>query len=196
MLPLALCQVPYRFFLNAAVNFSSQKGMMPPRLKSTTSCLSRISGGPLVQILSALILSLSITCFASIDHIEPKAPHSEQTPGELCNKNDPDYHGDRYKEKIPYCQRNVSYHERQKVYEDYDVPAKIRSEYTIDHLIPLSLGGSNDLSNLWPEHKKIKALRPYLEQEVFEDLRDGRITQKKAIRIILEAKLNPEAFAY
>ncbi len=36
--------------------------------------------------------------------------------------------------------RAVSTKEKHKVYRRYD----------IDHLIPLSLGGSNDLRNLWP----------------------------------------------
>ncbi|MEK6554773.1 MAG: HNH endonuclease signature motif containing protein [Bdellovibrionota bacterium] len=148
----------------------------------------------MVQTILAIILSLSISSYAFIDSIKPKVPNEVQTPGELCDQKDPDFAELRYQEKIPYCQRNVSYFQRTAIYEEYKVPVALRGEYTIDHLIPLSIGGSNDSSNLWPEHRKIKALRPYLEQEVFNAVRDGQLTQKKAIQIILEAKLNPEKF--
>ena len=33
----------------------------------------------------------------------------------------------------------------------YHVPAAMRGTTELDHLVPLSLGGSNDVSNLWPE---------------------------------------------
>lgn len=33
----------------------------------------------------------------------------------------------------------------------YGVPASVRATTELDHLVPLALGGSNDVSNLWPE---------------------------------------------
>ncbi len=50
--------------------------------------------------------------------------------------------------------RKVSTKTKSKVYSEYKVSKKDRSKYTIDHLIPLELGGSNALANLWPEPKK------------------------------------------
>ena len=61
----------------------------------------------------------------------------------------------------------------------------------VDHFIPLSIGGTNRRENLWPEHKDIKNLRKNLELDLFEDVRDGKLTQSEAIRRIREAKLNP-----
>jgi hypothetical protein len=49
--------------------------------------------------------------------------------------------------------RNVSAKTKTKVYSEYKVSRKDRSRYTIDHLIPVELGGSNALDNLWPEPK-------------------------------------------
>jgi hypothetical protein len=46
--------------------------------------------------------------------------------------------------------RNVSRAERAQVYAEYgaqDVPGADE----VDHFIPLELGGSNDITNLWPE---------------------------------------------
>jgi hypothetical protein len=33
----------------------------------------------------------------------------------------------------------------------YGEPASLRPTVELDHLIPLELGGANDVSNLWPE---------------------------------------------
>lgn len=143
------------------------------------------------RLLLVLCLSLSCLAFTPIEDVQPKKPNVAQTPGELCDQKDPDFIGYRYKQKVAYCERNVSYFQRVEIYEKYKVPAKLRSEYTIDHFIPLSIGGSNHPSNLWPEHKKIKALRPELEQKVFEAVRDNKMSQDEAIEVIQDAKLNP-----
>lgn len=37
----------------------------------------------------------------------------------------------------------------------YRVPATARATTELDHLVPLSLGGSNDVTNLWPEASDI-----------------------------------------
>jgi hypothetical protein len=37
------------------------------------------------------------------------------------------------------------------VYRAYGIAPPTSGEYEIDHLVPLEVGGSNDLANLWPE---------------------------------------------
>jgi hypothetical protein len=37
------------------------------------------------------------------------------------------------------------------VYDEYGITHHSPGEYEVDHLISLELGGSNDISNLWPE---------------------------------------------
>jgi len=109
-------------------------------------------------------------------------------PGHLCSINNPDFIEYRYQERIPYCERNVSRETKAWIYERSGVPMKERDEYTIDHIIPLAIGGSNEAENLWPEHKKVKALRPDLERELYVELRDNRIDQACAIWIVKKAK--------
>lgn len=47
--------------------------------------------------------------------------------------------------------RNVSLELKKEVYAEYGATYRYRGEYEVDHLISLELGGSNDISNLWPE---------------------------------------------
>lgn len=144
---------------------------------------------------ASIVVSAAI-CFSSLSgawaaKIEPRTPNPEITPGHLCSKRDPDFDGYRYKERIPYCERNVSQALKNAVYEAYSVPVNKRQNYTIDHFIPLSIGGSNAFENLWPEHKKLKEKRLFLELDTYLELERGEITQKEAIRRITEAKMNP-----
>lgn len=47
--------------------------------------------------------------------------------------------------------RNVLYSEKDQAYAEYGISHHSPGQYEVDHLIPLELGGSNDLANLWPE---------------------------------------------
>jgi len=47
--------------------------------------------------------------------------------------------------------RDVSTITKQKVFKEYGIPWSLHSNYEVDHLISLELGGSNDISNLFPE---------------------------------------------
>lgn len=48
--------------------------------------------------------------------------------------------------------RNVSTATKRKVFANYSIGYPPPSgEYEVDHFIPLEIGGSNDITNLWPE---------------------------------------------
>jgi len=47
--------------------------------------------------------------------------------------------------------RDVSAETKAAVYAEYDITHHITGQYEVDHLIPLELGGSNDVKNLWPQ---------------------------------------------
>lgn len=47
--------------------------------------------------------------------------------------------------------RNVPQSEKNQVYAEYGITSHASGQYEVDHFIPLELGGSNDISNLWPE---------------------------------------------
>ena len=136
----------------------------------------------------ALVLVIHTFSYAAIS---PQVPDPEMTSGDLCDESDEDFLEYRYEEQIPYCDRDVSAKTKRLIYERYGVKESDRTDYTIDHFIPLAAGGSNDEKNLWPEHKKIKATRKNLEYRIYLDLVAGRTTQEQAIQKIIEAKTNP-----
>ena len=52
--------------------------------------------------------------------------------------------------------RNVPDSEKQQVFAEYGIPWSEHSGYEVDHIISLELGGSNDISNLYPESYSIQ----------------------------------------
>lgn len=69
--------------------------------------------------------------------------------------------------------RNVPTSEKNQVYAEYGIASHYAGQYEVDHLVSLELGGSNDISNLWPElasptpgfHQKDK-VENYLHDQV------------------------------
>lgn len=131
--------------------------------------------------LLVLLASLSL-------HSYPLTP---RPIGSLCTPQDKDFKEYRYCEQIAYCQRNVSTALKAKIYEWYDIPVEERTNYTIDHIIPLSLGGNNSKANLWPEHKELLKLKGNLEYDLYLSLKRCVESQSNAVKTILDYKLNP-----
>ncbi len=79
--------------------------------------------------------------------------------------------------------RNVPIELKDQVYAEYGIASHEPGQYEVDHLIPLEVGGSNDIANLWPEpadprpgfHEKDQ-LENYLHDEVCS----GRISLQQA----------------
>lgn len=47
--------------------------------------------------------------------------------------------------------RNVPFSEKDQAYAEYGISHHVPGQYEADHLVPLELGGSNEIANLWPE---------------------------------------------
>ena len=83
--------------------------------------------------------------------------------------------------------RNVPESEKQQVYAEYHAKYSAvlyrPGAYEIDHLISLELGGSNDITNLWPEiygDKWGAHVKDRLENELHRQVCAGSITLKDA----------------
>ena len=49
------------------------------------------------------------------------------------------------------AERNVSQSLKRQVYAAYGIINRPPGQYEVDHLVNLSIGGSNDIANLWPQ---------------------------------------------
>jgi hypothetical protein len=58
-------------------------------------------------------------------------------------------------------------------YPAYGIPAGTPSE--LDHLVPLELGGSNDISNLWPEAGRVPNVKDAVENRLRAEVCAGRV---------------------
>jgi hypothetical protein len=83
--------------------------------------------------------------------------------------------------------RNVTETEKNQDYAEYGIASHTTGEYEVDHFVSLELGGSNDISNLFPEaanpapgfHEKDK-----VENYLHEQVCSGAITLQEAQREI------------
>lgn len=118
----------------------------------------------------------------------PINPDEQITPGDFCATEDSDFLEYRYPEKLAYCKRNVSKGDKNAIYNAYGVDLKCKHRYTIDHFVPLSIGGNNNHKNLWPEHVLVKETRAHLENELFQKVRDGEMKSEDAVKILIREK--------
>lgn len=142
-----------------------------------------------------LVLLVTLSVIAKLEANEarfPTNPDLNETPGELCNQPD----SLRYPEKIAYCERDVDTYTKKAVIQKYDqvlgyrISTMNRGEFKIDHLIPLCAGGANTETNLWPQHKSVYSKTDPVEPLLCQKMLEGKLLQKDAIKIIIEAKTN------
>jgi len=74
-------------------------------------------------------------------------PNASTTPGAIASSNPAVVCQYGYAE----AHRDVPYSVRDRVYNEYGIPRGHRKGLRIDHLVPLEIGGANDVRNLWPQ---------------------------------------------
>jgi hypothetical protein len=83
--------------------------------------------------------------------------------------------------------RNVTEATKKKVFAEYGIPYSQRSNYEVDHIISLELGGSNDISNLYPESYLIKngaKTKDIFENYLHKQICNGKMEVTEAQRQI------------
>jgi len=146
-------------------------------------------------VLAACIYLAAASIAFAADQEYPKAPDAQLTPGVLCTTPDEL----RYPEHIPYCDRNVSTGLKWAVINRYSKKLQFtindtnRTEFKIDHYIPLCMGGANSIDNLWPQHSSVYKITDALEETLCEAMANGKIKQVEAIEKLKMGKANLEA---
>jgi hypothetical protein len=83
--------------------------------------------------------------------------------------------------------RNVPVSVKKQIFKLYNIPWSHHSDYEVDHLISLELGGSNDIKNLWPQSYKTQwnaRVKDRLENRLRRLICTGHITLAEAQYVI------------
>jgi hypothetical protein len=108
-------------------------------------------------------------------------PNYDLTPGHIMETNDNLVCQKGYSRTVRY----VSMKKRKQVYEDYGVKyPQIPGNYEVDHFIPLSLGGSNELENLWVQPSPEFRWKDKVEFVLWRKVCKNEITLLEAQKII------------
>lgn len=75
--------------------------------------------------------------------------------------------------------RNVPTSEKKKVFARYGVKWK-PGAYEVEHFIPLCMGGTNGLANLWPAPKKDARAKARVDGFLCREICAGRLTLEEA----------------
>jgi hypothetical protein len=107
-------------------------------------------------------------------------PHPKLTPGDTLEVTKTDVCVPGYSKKI----RDVPEEVKREVYERYGISSHQAGDYEVDHLISLSLGGSNSIKNLWPESRRTERwnanVKDQLEDRLHKLVCDGKVDLETA----------------
>jgi hypothetical protein len=144
-----------------------------------------------MTVVLGLVLSLSATAYGNYGNEPfPKNPHPSLTPGTLCTSASEI----RYPERIRYCNRDVESETKDQVVRQYDTSFGFKIEkigrrnFKIDHYIPLCMGGSNEETNLWPQHPSVYEITDPIEPLLCQRMAEGKLKQADAVKLIKQAK--------
>ena len=114
----------------------------------------------------------------------PILPDSKLTPGDTFNVTAQDVCVSGYAKKV----RAVPAWLKRQAYAEYGITEYKPGDYEVDHLIPLSLGGSNSIRNLWPQSTKTSPWNSYVKDALERKLHNlvcvGQLDLKTAQREI------------
>jgi hypothetical protein len=116
----------------------------------------------------------------------PFVPDPARTPGDILEVTAADICVPGYSRRI----RNVPSEVKRQVYASYGIRTHKPGEYEIDHLINLSIGGSNSVRNLWPQSFRTSPwnarVKDELEVELHRRVCAGTMDLARAQRIIAQ----------
>jgi hypothetical protein len=96
----------------------------------------------------------------------PLRPDPQLTPGATLEVATSDICVPGYTKKV----RDVPDAVKRQVYAAYGIQTHAPREYEIDHLIPLELGGSNAVANLWPQSYRTQPWNAHVKDRLENEL--------------------------
>jgi hypothetical protein len=137
-----------------------------------------------MYILRAFALLLFLTRVVLAQQPTPILPDPKLTPGDTFDVTAQDVCVPGYAKNV----RAVPAWLKRQAYAEYKITQYKTGDYEVDHLIPLSLGGSNSIRNLWPQSTKTAPWNSYvkdaLERKLHKLVCTGQLDLKTAQREI------------
>jgi hypothetical protein len=133
-------------------------------------------------LLVALVLAGTSAAFAQ--QPQPILPDPRLTPGDVFDVTATDLCTPGYTKRV----RNVPPSVKAQAYREYGITEHHAGDFEVDHLVPLELGGSNSLKNLWPQSYRTEPwnarTKDELENRLHELVCGGRLDLKTAQQAI------------
>ena len=134
--------------------------------------------------LFGILAVLATVALADAQQPQPILPDPRLTPGDAFEVSASDVCTPGYAKKV----RNVPPSVKEQVYREYGITAHPPHAFEVDHLIPLELGGSNSIKNLWPESYYTRPwnarVKDRLENKLHELVCSGQLDLQTAQRAI------------
>jgi hypothetical protein len=128
----------------------------------------------------ALGLLLFLTRILLAQEPTPILPDPNMTPGSTFDVTAQDICSHGYARKV----RDVPVEMKREVYREYGIISHGLGDYEIDHLIPLELGGSNSIKNLWPESHATSPWNAQVKDKLHALVCSGQLDLKTAKQAI------------
>jgi hypothetical protein len=140
--------------------------------------------GEIGAVAALLVLWAMVMPGMTASSSPPIVPDPQLTPGATLEVTTTDICVPGYTKKV----RSVPAAVKQQVYAAYGIQHHAPREYEIDHLIPLELGGSNAVKNLWPQSYQTQPwnahVKDRLENELHRLVCAGQLALDRAQRDI------------
>jgi hypothetical protein len=125
-----------------------------------------VMAGAIGAVAAVLVLWAMVTLGAAASRSPPLKPDPQLTPGATLEVTTSDICVPGYTRKV----RCVPAAVRQQVYAAYGIQDHAPGAYEVDHLIPLELGGSNALKNLWPQSFQTQPWNAHVKDHLENEL--------------------------
>jgi hypothetical protein len=122
--------------------------------------------GAIGSVAAMLVLCAMVMPGAAASRSPSILPDPQLTPGATLEVTTSDICVPGYTKKV----RDVPAAVKRQVYAAYGIQHHAPREYEIDHLIPLELGGSNALKNLWPQSFQTQPWNAHVKDHLENEL--------------------------
>jgi len=166
MLVVAIVVIGLFFFfiLKIAGVFSKEPIVVPNVTKLDNATARYATGGGINVSSGQNVIASKNASSSNMTLITVVYPNSTLTPGTVMSTNLTEICTSGYSASV----RDVSQATKDQVFIEYRLsPNQPTGTFEVDHLIPLELGGSNDITNLWPEPASPKP--GFHEKDVLEN---------------------------